>query len=124
MNLHIGPLLVPVVYGDLSKEETWGEFQCLPAPQITINQDLPKDIQALTVLHEVLECVTEIFGLRLSEGDIRTLEMSLATVIKKNPKEFQRWVEDLTSDGDTECGSDSRGGSWVGLGVWGSSGVR
>ncbi len=127
MKLQIGPLEVPVVYGDLTKEETWGEFQCLPHPQITVNKDLPNDIKALTILHEVLECITEIFGLRLTEGDIRTLEMSLATIIKKNPQEFGKWVEDLTSSGDSGCGSESRDGSGIfterSIGESGKSGI-
>jgi len=121
MNLQIGPMEVPVVYGDLSKEETWGEFQCLPSPKITVNKDLPRNIQALTILHEVLECITEIYGLKLSEGDIRTLEMSLADAVKKNAKEFQTWAADLTSSGHTESGSKFRSVSGGSLGVLGSS---
>ena len=92
MKLQIGPLQVPVVYGDLTKEETWGEFQCLPHPQLTVNKDLPNDIKALTIIHEVLECITEIFGLRLTEGDIRTLEMSLADVVRRNSQEIREWL--------------------------------
>ena len=92
MNLQIGPLNVPVVNVDLTYEETWGEFWCLPVPQIRVNQDLPKDLRALTILHEVLECITEIYGLGLTEGDIRTLEMSLAGIIRENPEEFREWL--------------------------------
>ena len=121
MKLHIGPLQVPVIEKDMTKEETWGEFQCLPHPQIAINKDLPRNIQALTILHEVLECITEIYGLKLSEGDIRTLEMSLADVVKKNAKEFQTWAEDLTSSGHTESGSKFKSVSGGSLGVLGSS---
>lgn len=95
MNLQIGPLNVPVVEVDLTAEETWGEFWCLPVPQIRVNQELPKDLKALTILHEVLECITEIFGLGLSESDIRTLEMSLAKIIRENPEEFREWLRML-----------------------------
>ena len=92
MHLQIGPLNVPVVNVDLTAEETWGEFWCLPTPQIRVNQDLPKDLRALTILHEVLECITEIYGLGLTEGDIRTLEMSLAGIIRENPAVFREWL--------------------------------
>ena len=95
MNISIGPLQEPVLDVDLTAEEPWGEFWCLPVPQIRVNQDLPKDLKALTILHEVLECITEIYGLGLSESDIRTLEMSLAKIVRENPEEFREWLRML-----------------------------
>ena len=96
MNISIGPLQVPVLEVDLAAEETWGEFWCLPVPQIRVNQDLPKDLKALTILHEVLECITEVYGLGLSESDIRTLEMSLAKIVRENPRGVPGVVEDAS----------------------------
>jgi len=125
VNLHVGPLQVPIVEKNMSLDEAWGEFWCLPAPKIYINKDLPRDVKALTILHEVLECITEIYGLNLSEGTIRTLEMSLATLVKENPKELQEWVGMLESgseESNMQFPSDS-GESGTGLGALGCSGA-
>ncbi len=95
MILQVGPITLPVVFQDLTKEDLWGEFWPLPSPQIRVNDTLSEPIQALTILHELIECIAEVYGLRLSEGDIRTLEMALAGVIKQNPKQTQNWLNML-----------------------------
>tara|TARA_R100001594_G_scaffold16199_1_gene33571 strand:+ start:2151 stop:2432 length:282 start_codon:yes stop_codon:yes gene_type:complete len=79
----------------MTDEDLWGEFWCLPEPQIRVNKELPGYIKALTIFHEVLECLAEIYGLNLSESSIRTLEMSLANLINSNRKEFREWFEML-----------------------------
>ena len=122
MNLHVGPLQVPIVEKDMSLDETWGEFWCLPAPKIYINKDLPRDVKALTILHEVLECITEIYGLSLSEGTIRTLEMSIASVVQENPKEIREWLDMLGSEKSNMQFPHDSGQSGTGLGALGCSG--
>ena len=98
MILKIGPLTIPVVFEDLTDQDLWGEFWPLPKPQIRVNSTLSKPVQALTILHELLECITETYGLRLNEGDIRGLEMVIASVIKENPQQMQEWMRMLTQD--------------------------
>tara|TARA_Y100001963_G_C6616160_1_gene369407 strand:- start:141 stop:446 length:306 start_codon:yes stop_codon:yes gene_type:complete len=98
MILQVGPITLPVVFEDLTKEDLWGEFWPLPKPQIRVNSTLSKPIQALTILHELLECITEVYGLRLSEGDIRTLEIALGSLIKQNPQQTQEWLRMLSQD--------------------------
>ncbi len=122
MKLHIGPLQVPVIEKDMTKEETWGEFWCLPVPKIYINKDLPRDVKGLTILHEVLECITEIYGLTLSEGAIRTLEMSLTSIVKENPEEIQEWIEMVNSKESNMQFPSGYGESGTGLGALGCSG--
>ena len=93
MILQVGPISLPVVFEDLTDQDLWGEFWPMPKPQIKVNKTLDRPIQALTILHEILECITEVYGLRLSEGEIRTLEMSLAALIKQNPQQQQEWLK-------------------------------
>tara|TARA_R100001594_G_scaffold44878_2_gene77397 strand:- start:697 stop:1017 length:321 start_codon:yes stop_codon:yes gene_type:complete len=88
--LKIGPHTIPVVKEEL-EDQTFGEYINFPEPIIKIHARISPQLQAMTLLHEILECVVESYGLDLSEADIRTIENALVMVVKDNPKKFQEW---------------------------------
>lgn len=67
----------------------FGEFSYFPIPYIHINSQLNGIEETSTVLHEVLELISEVNGLRLSETQIRVLETSLVSVFLQN-----QWLAD------------------------------
>ena len=75
---------VPVKRVELD-EEVFGQFSFFPYPEIHINQGLKKEVEASTILHEVLEMISELYGLSLYESQIRVLEVSLMGVFSQNP---------------------------------------
>jgi len=79
---------VPVVFTSLS--ESFGEFSFYPYPEIRIDTGLKAEIQTSTILHEVMEMISEIYGLNLEESQIRTLEVSLMSVFFRNPWFMER----------------------------------
>jgi len=75
---------IPVVNRRLS-EGDFGEFFFFPYPRITVNTGLKKEVETSTILHEVMEMISEINGLHLEESQIRTLEVGLMSVFLQNP---------------------------------------
>ena len=95
MELKIGPLSVPVIFGPLKEPDTFGFYSPYPKPTININNNLEPKIKAMTLLHEVLECLTDIYGWKMSEGDIRSLECALSMMVLENVEEIRGWLHDL-----------------------------
>lgn len=75
---------VPVVHLELPTG-VFGEFSFFPYPSIHINRALKEEERTSTMLHEVLEMISEVNGLKLNETQIRVLEVSLMGVIRSNP---------------------------------------
>jgi hypothetical protein len=83
-----GHYSIPVVTSKLP-EGDFGEFSFFPYPRISINLRLREEVETSTILHEVMEMISEINGLNLDESQIRTLEVGLMTVFLQN-----RWLVD------------------------------
>lgn len=94
MILKVGALDVVVSFKDMG-EEVFGHYDPAPEPHIDIHKYLTTYLQAMTVLHEVLECIVDNYGLSVSESGIRVLENLLVMVVKDNPEEVQRWLCDI-----------------------------
>lgn len=75
---------VPVVISKLP-EDDFGEFSFFPHPQIKVNSCLRPEVETSTILHEVMEMLSDIHGLNLDESQIRTLEVGLMSVFLQNP---------------------------------------
>ena len=103
MVIDVGPLQVQILEKPLTDQETWGEFVCFPGPEIHVNEDLSPKLKALTILHELLECITEVYGLDLKESDIRTLETGLASVVIQNKAVFGDWCKMMQTPDDPMC---------------------
>lgn len=65
---------------------TFGEFQYYPRPSIVVDELLEPSSAWMTLLHELLHAVSEMYGLELDEGQIRTIEVALSDAFRANPK--------------------------------------
>lgn len=63
------------------EEDTFGTYESFPTPVITIRMGLPPAQQRLTVLHEVLHAIDDIYGLDLGERRVRVLEQALGSAL-------------------------------------------
>lgn len=84
MHIHWAPYKIPVVFTKMPKDEL-GMFHFSPELKIEISDQLSGSLLSSTLLHEVLEMISEVYGLRLSESCIRTLETSLCQIMAQNP---------------------------------------
>lgn len=82
--LTYGHYSIPVVIHKLTDGD-FGEFSFFPYPSITVNSGLKKEVETSTILHEVMEMISDINGLNLEESQIRTLEVGLMSVFLQNP---------------------------------------
>jgi len=98
MTIRIGYSDIPVEFKDLRAEDTFGYFEFYPSPKIAVDHRLAPPYAAATVLHEVLEAASAIYGLDLSEGQVRTLETVLVALVKENPESVREWMGQLQVD--------------------------
>lgn len=84
MILKFNQYSVPVKLVDM-EDETFGQFFFYPHPEIQISKKLKREVETSTILHEVLEMISELYGLSLDESQIRVLETSLMGVFFQNP---------------------------------------
>lgn len=96
MNILFNSYKIPVVLKKMD-EGDFGEFYFFPYPCIHINHSLNEEVQTSTILHEVIEMVSDIYGLNLEESQVRTLEVSLMSVFFQNP-----WFVDRLYRGDRQ----------------------
>jgi hypothetical protein len=75
---------IPVVLKTMD-EGDFGQFYFFPYPEIHVNKALKEEVLTSTILHEVIEMVSSIYGLNLEESQVRTLEVSLMAVFFQNP---------------------------------------
>ena len=78
------PYEVPVVASKMSNDE-FGEFKYYPSPRILVSDILQGVSLTSTIFHEILEMVSEMNDLGLSENQIRTLEVCLTQILCQNP---------------------------------------
>lgn len=95
MDIKVGALNVPVIHKELN-EGIWGQYNPYPVPSIWIQEGLQSNHEALTLLHEIIECIVDTYGLTVSEGAIRVLENVLGAIAMENPTEVVRWVSMLS----------------------------
>jgi len=84
MELLFNNYRIPVVCKKLEEGE-FGQFYFFPYPEIQVNTSLEEEVKTSTILHEVIEMVSSIYGLNLEESQVRTLEVSLMAVFFQNP---------------------------------------
>jgi hypothetical protein len=92
MILKYGHYRIPVVISKL-EEGDFGQFSFFPYPEIKVNVGLRREVETSTILHEVMEMISEINGLNLDESQIRTLEVGLMSVFLQNPALVSRLQE-------------------------------
>ena len=68
----------------------YGKFDPFPVPSISYGP-IRGHLLAMTLIHEFLEAVADIYDIKLKETDIRCLETSLVGVIIRSP-ELTDWV--------------------------------
>lgn len=102
------PYEIPVITTKMPKNE-FGEFFFYPSPRIHISDELKGIVYSSTLLHEILEMVNEMHDLGLTEGKIRTLEVSIHQILTQNPHLGEvlsgRPLESSESDPGDEHGS-------------------
>jgi len=100
-SIRIGYTDVPIQVEDLKDDDCFGYFVSYPKPRIAIHDQLTPLYTAATGLHEVIEAISAIYGLELTEGQIRTLETALVNVVRSNSKLCRNWLE-MISDPDPD----------------------
>ena len=84
---------VEICLEDLQDEDCFGYFEAYPRPRISIHEGLKPLYIGSTIFHEILEAISSIYGLELTEGQIRTLETTLVEVVRRNPENAKRWID-------------------------------
>ena len=59
----------------------FGDFEAFPKPVIRVNIGVPTESQRMTLLHELLHAISELYGLGLRESQVRTIEQGLGQVM-------------------------------------------
>ena len=101
MNIKVGALDVPVIHKKLD-ESIWGQYNPYPAPSIWIQEGLQPRHEALTLLHEVIECIVDTYGLQVSESAIRVFENVLGTIALENTEDVLQWLRNLNLQESTD----------------------
>jgi len=83
--LYVGGVRIDVERARMAQDE-FGEFKYYPSPRITVDELLEPPSAWMTLFHELLHAVSEMYGLELDEGQIRTLEVGLGDAFRANPK--------------------------------------
>jgi hypothetical protein len=88
--VRIGAHDIPVVVGGVSAGH-FGEFGADRRGDLRIwlRKGLSKRQKALTLLHESLHAVSEVYGLRWGEREVRAVEQTLGAMIRDNPALFE-----------------------------------
>ncbi len=83
----VGLTEIPIHYREM--DECCGSWNGLHDPVITIHDKMPVLQQNLTILHETLHAISDMYNLEWSERDVRTLEQTLAALVHDNPALFK-----------------------------------
>jgi len=79
-NIRIGTQDVVVEFVGMDNGE-FGTFNAWPSPVIRVATGIPVEAQRLTLLHEILHAISELYGLDLRESQVRALEQGLGQVM-------------------------------------------
>lgn len=86
---------------DLFKEgHLYGAFISFPSPMILIDGRFESNPNhpVMTLLHESLEAISQLYGLELTEQDIRCLELALYGLLKDNRTFFNALKKAVEAD--------------------------
>ena len=97
-SIRVGYTDVGVYLEDLKADDCFGYFESYPSPKISVHNGMSPLYVAATAFHELLEAISSIYGLDLTEAQIRTIENSLVDIVRRNPGSAKKWVELLTSE--------------------------
>ena len=99
-SIRIGYVDVPISLEDLHEDDCFGYFEAYPYPKIVLHSNLRPIYVAATAFHETLEAISAIYGLELTEGQIRTLETAIVDLILRNPGHAKKWMEMVHDEKD------------------------
>lgn len=69
----------PHVIGD----EVLGLYHGYPSPKIQLLRGLEREVGQMTLLHEALHAIEDVYGLSLGERRIRVLEQALGQILRQ-----------------------------------------
>ena len=90
--IRIGYVDIPIYEENLDEAELFGYFDYHPKAKIVVDAGLPGRYRAATMLHEVLEAVSAVYGLDLSEAQVRCLETALAQIALEGDEAVRGWL--------------------------------
>ncbi len=61
----------------------FGDFNVFPTPVVRVNANLPFEVQRITLLHELLHAISDLYGLDLRESQVRAIEQGLGQVMSE-----------------------------------------
>ena len=93
--IKVGPTVVPV-YKDETLEGLFGCFENYPTQRILVKCQSQQQ-QDMTVLHELLHAVSDMYGLRLSESQVRVLEQVVTQLVADNHPLVAAWCSRIAS---------------------------
>jgi hypothetical protein len=82
--IRLGCLSIPVEYS--SELQAMGEWVSGTSPKIVLADDLAPVQHALTVIHELLHGLSDVYGVGLTERDVLCLEQGIAGFVQGNPE--------------------------------------
>ena len=96
--------------GHMPSEDTTGDMGRWDwnTGEILLKANLPVETYSLTLLHEVLHVISDLYGLDLKESVVRVLEQGLGAWIQDNPAIVQDMINGIR--GEKEDGELREGG--------------
>lgn len=82
-SITIGPLTLPI--HEPADMVDHGLFRSSPEPHICINPKLKGQIRAMALLHECIEAICWVYGIRATEQTVRNLEVAITDLLRENP---------------------------------------
>ena len=73
-------------------QDDYGEFDA-ETLSIKINENLPKDLQKTTIIHEIIEAINYQYEFKFKHNVITLLESILYQVLKENKKFFDQLLK-------------------------------
>lgn len=82
--IRVGCLDILVHFADL--EDCFGIYESSPKPKITLDRSTEHPCRAMTMVHEFLHAVSDIYDINLTEHEVRLLETGLCQFMRDNPQ--------------------------------------
>ena len=87
-SLRLGTIQVPIKLHERLELGDLGQFHGAPRPTIHLaKQD--SHVAGITIFHELLHCISDQYGVGLSERQVRVLEQTLTGAMRDNPEFFR-----------------------------------
>lgn len=89
-----------VKIGHIPTEDTSGDMGRWDwnTGELLLNKNLSSETYSLTLLHEVLHVISDIYGLDLKESTVRVLEQGLGAWIQDNPAIVQDMINGIRGE--------------------------